>query len=99
MYVFHKRATRKHLTTRQSASLAVQGEVKRGHINAAPKAPLHCGGEALATKPEFFTFMAISGSIVSPMQIMDCGWRQQLMHSAHHGMLILPSSRGLPGRI
>ena|GEM_PF-4253558 len=28
------------MTTRQSASLAVHGEVKRGHINAAPKAPL-----------------------------------------------------------
>jgi len=28
------------LTTRQSASLAVNGEVRRGHMNAAPKAPL-----------------------------------------------------------
>jgi len=44
-----------YLTTRQSASLAVHGEVKRGPINAAPKAPLHCGGEAPATRPEFFT--------------------------------------------
>ena len=43
------------MTTRQSASLAVDGEVKRGEINAAPQAPLHCGGEAPADRPEFFT--------------------------------------------
>jgi len=44
------------LTTRQSASLAVHGEVKRGHINAAPRAPLYCRGEAPASGPEFFTY-------------------------------------------
>ena len=43
------------MTTRRSASLAVHGEVKPGHINAAPKAPLHCGGEAPAPGPELFT--------------------------------------------
>jgi|GEM_PF-3207717 len=43
------------VTTGQSASLAVHGEVKRGHINAAPKAPPHRGGEAPAPRPELFT--------------------------------------------
>ena len=43
------------LTTRRSASLAAHGEVKRGHINAALKVRLHCGGEAPAPGPEFFT--------------------------------------------
>jgi len=43
------------LTTRRSASLAVHGELKPGHINAAPKAPRHCGGEAPAPGPESFT--------------------------------------------
>jgi len=43
------------MITRRSASLAVHGELKRGHINAALKTPLHCGGEAPAPGPEFFT--------------------------------------------
>jgi len=43
------------MTTRPSASLAVHGEVKRGYINAAPKALLHGGGEARVSRPEFFT--------------------------------------------
>jgi len=43
------------MTKRQSASLADHGEVKRGYVNAAPKAPLYCGGEAPAPRPEFFT--------------------------------------------
>jgi len=51
------------VTTRQSASLAVHGQVKRGPINAAPKAPLLCGREAPAPRPEFFT--DIAGDTVS----------------------------------
>ncbi|NYT22368.1 1,4-alpha-glucan branching protein GlgB [Alcaligenaceae bacterium] len=43
------------MTTRQSASLAVYGEVERGKINAAPQSPPHGGGEAPADRPEFFT--------------------------------------------
>jgi len=46
----------RRLTIRQSASLDGHGEVKRGETNAAPQAPLHRGGEALADRPEFFTF-------------------------------------------
>jgi len=37
-------------TTRQSASLVVHDEVKRGNTNAAPKEPLHGGGEAPALR-------------------------------------------------
>jgi len=40
------------LTTSLSASLALQGEVERGNINAAPKAPLR---EAPAGGLAFFT--------------------------------------------
>ena len=47
------------MTTCQSASLAVHGEVKRGEINVAPQAPLHCGGEAPADRSEFFTSAAV----------------------------------------
>lgn len=34
------------MTTRQSASLVVDGEVKQGNIHAVPKAPPHSGEEA-----------------------------------------------------
>jgi len=53
-----RRGAEQVLTTRQSASLAVYGEVKRGNINAAPPAPPHDGGEAPADRPEFFTDQA-----------------------------------------
>jgi len=43
------------MTTGQSASLALQGEVKRGSIHSEPKAPLNGGGEAPGASPEFFT--------------------------------------------
>jgi len=43
------------LTTRQSASLVLQDEVKRGSIHSEPKAPLNGGGEAPGASPEFFT--------------------------------------------
>lgn len=42
------------MTTRQSASLGLQAEAKRGKVDTAPKAPPHCGGEAPAFGPEFF---------------------------------------------
>lgn len=42
------------MTTRQSASLGLQDEVKRGNINAAPEAPPHCGEEVPAPGPGFF---------------------------------------------
>jgi len=43
------------LTTNQSASLAVDGEVKRGHRFMEPKAHQTCGGEAPTARSEFFT--------------------------------------------
>jgi len=43
------------MTTRQSASLVLQDEVKRGSIHSEPKAPLNGGGEAPGASPEFFT--------------------------------------------
>jgi len=43
------------MTTSQSASLAVDGEVKRGSHSLEPKAPLACGGEAPTARSEFFT--------------------------------------------
>jgi len=42
------------LTTSQSASLAVHGEVKRGSYFMEPKAPLTGGGEAPDARPGFF---------------------------------------------
>jgi len=48
------------MTTYQSANLVLQDEVKRGNTNAAPQAPLHCGGEAPAPRPELFTFRSTS---------------------------------------
>jgi len=43
------------LTTGQSASLAVYGEVKRGSCDMEPKAPLTGGGESPTERSEFFT--------------------------------------------
>jgi len=43
------------LTTSQSASLAVHGELKRGSCYMEPKAPLTGGGEAPDASPGFFT--------------------------------------------
>jgi len=43
------------MTTRQSASLVPQDEVKRGSIHSEPKALLNGGGEAPGASPEFFT--------------------------------------------
>jgi len=43
------------LTTGLSASLAIDGEVKRGSPVLEPKAPLTGGGEAPTEKSEFFT--------------------------------------------
>jgi len=43
------------LTTNPSASLAVDGEVKRGHRSMEPKAHQTCGGEAPTARSEFFT--------------------------------------------
>jgi len=43
------------LTTRQSANLVLQDEVKRGSAHPEPKAPPMSGGEALTAKSGFFT--------------------------------------------
>jgi len=43
------------MTTRPSASLALQGGAQRGKINAAPKTPPHYGEEAPAGRPERLT--------------------------------------------
>src|SRR5690606_16900572 len=43
------------MTTSQSASLALQGEGKRGKTEAAPEAPPYGGGEAPADRAGFFT--------------------------------------------
>jgi len=51
----HDHAPKRSFDVSQSASLAVDGEVKRCEINSAPQAPLHCGGETPADRPEFFT--------------------------------------------
>jgi len=44
------------MTTSQSASLAVHGEVKRGSCYMEPKAPQTCGAEAPTARSGFFTF-------------------------------------------
>jgi len=48
------------LTTNQSASLAVDGEVKRGHRSLEPKAHQTCGGEAPTVRSAFFTMRNVS---------------------------------------
>ena len=64
-YVFNMRddalakQAARFVTTRPSAGLAVRGEVKRGPIHAAPKAPVHGGGEAPAPGSEFFTLYGL----------------------------------------
>jgi len=48
-------AQQRRVTTNQSASLAVDGEVKRGHRPMEPKAHQTCGGAAPTARSAFFT--------------------------------------------
>jgi len=54
VYLFFDRLSRR-LTTGQSASLALQGELKRGGPHLEPKVPPNCGGEAPTVRSGFFT--------------------------------------------
>jgi len=49
------------MTTGQSASLAIDGEVKRGSVHLEPKAPLTGGYDAPTERSEFFTHTAYIG--------------------------------------
>jgi len=54
--------TKASLTTNQSASLAVHGEVKRGHRYMEPKAPLTGGEETPTARSEFFTDRSLNAT-------------------------------------
>jgi len=66
------------MTTNQSASLAIDGEVKRGNPYSEPKAPLTCGGDAPTDRSEFFTRLlfaacaAIATLLWLPPAAADC---------------------------
>jgi len=62
-------AAEQMLTTRQSASLVLQGRIKRGSIHSEPKAPLSGGGEAPGASPEFFTQRRAMDAIIAGYEV------------------------------
>jgi len=58
------------MTTNQSASLAVHGEVKRGHRHMEPKAPLTGGEEAPTARSKFFTIAFFSNRMRAASGLM-----------------------------